>query len=90
MSHLHVLQVLCGLRQNHASAGESSIRDQCNALAKTRTHDRRGGFQHLRHTWRATGPYIPNYYHIARLNFSALNTIDQFKLTIEYTCRTFE
>src|SRR5687768_15703470 len=72
------------------SSRKSSIGDECNIFSKACSYNNRGGLEHLRHTGCASWTYISDYHHIAFFYFSVLNSIDQFKLTIEHTRATCE
>src|SRR5258708_18042137 len=76
--------------QTVRTAGTTTIGYQCNILAKPRSHDQAGWFEHFRHSGGALGSDKADHDNIARFYLPGPNSVYHIKLPIEYPGHAFE
>ena len=70
------------------SSGETAVCNQSHSTAQTHTHDGGGRIQHLPHSGTTLRSFITDYYHISRINLSALNSSNGILFTIKDSGRS--
>src|ERR1700744_4877237 len=72
---------------HHEAVGataETAVGDQGHRLAQARADQGGRGFQHLGHAGRAPGSHVTDDHHVAFLDATAGNTLDQLVLPVKY------